>query len=155
MIMAILVLGAIGLTLLIYLLQKQKYFYLHSYFLKRKNDSLILRLKANGNYVINQTFVPQNPNDSFQFDIIEGQYQNQHSQITLKPINKLEVTFPNLNAFMHNQVEKVAQDSNINNKKIVLQLCQSNLFWHKLKLIPIQKSKVIRIKQYQKQLVTS
>ncbi|MGL5898702.1 MAG: hypothetical protein ACRCZW_03415, partial [Lactobacillaceae bacterium] len=113
------------------------------------------RLKANGNYVINQTFVPQNPNDSFQFDIIEGQYQNQHSQITLKPIKKLEVTFPNLNAFMHNQVEKVAQDSNINNKKIVLQLCQSNLFWHKLKLIPIQKSKVIRIKQYQKQLVTS
>ncbi|MGL5884687.1 MAG: hypothetical protein ACRCY2_01445, partial [Bombilactobacillus sp.] len=67
MIMAILVIGAIGLTLLIYLLQKQKYFYLHSYFLKRKNDSLILRLKANGNYVINQTFVPQNPNDSFQF----------------------------------------------------------------------------------------
>lgn len=153
--MAILVIGAIGLTLLIYLLQKQKYFYLRSYFLKRKNDSLILRLKANGNYVINQTFVPLNPNDSFQFEIIEGQYQNQNSQITLKPIKKLEVTFPNLNAFMHNQVDKVAPNSNINNKKIVLQLYQSNLFWHKLKLIPIQKSKIIRIKQYQKQLESS
>lgn len=139
----------LGITGLLYVLQRQKYFYLKTYFLKNDGSNLILRFQADGNYVINQTMVPSRSDKSFKFDIIEGQYQYRKAQLILNPQTQLVATFPNLTAFMNNQVQNVFLTDQLKNST-TLQIRQKFLFLNKQKLAPIARSKVVRIKQYQK-----
>ncbi|GBG93694.1 hypothetical protein LFYK43_01530 [Ligilactobacillus salitolerans] len=105
------VLLSLVLGILIIWWQKKHYYYLRTFFVKEKSKNAqqtnIIQLKASGQFVWNQTEIPNGKNQPARFVVMEGEYLKQADQIVIQPDKSYQLKYKNVADLVKNRPAQV------------------------------------------------
>lgn len=109
-----LILLSMVIMLLLFVLQRKKYFYIGNFV--NNDDGLVIKLSETGRYIINKTIFGNKVSKQAVFQIEEGKYSVKDNAIKLVSDNAVKYYFHNINQLIRNNwfnSEKIKLSSSI------------------------------------------
>ncbi|MDF7673021.1 hypothetical protein PT281_07045 [Lactobacillus sp. ESL0701] len=94
------ILLSLVIMLLLFVLQRKKYFYIGNFV--NDTDGLVIKLSETGRYIINKTIFGNKVSKQAVFQIEEGKYLVKNHAIKLVPDNAVKYYFHNVNQLIRN-----------------------------------------------------